>query len=69
MGWGVKVNEGGGEYTQTGRSQGQKGSISAPWEQPEVTWSALLVLQTQQTGAPLLLECAWKAKALSTSCS
>lgn len=37
-------------------SQGQKDSASALWEQPQVTWSTLLLLQTQQMGAPLPLE-------------
>lgn len=52
--------------SQTHCSQGQKGSIVAVWEQTEVTGSTPLFLETQQKGAPLFLECSWKANALST---
>ena len=47
-----------GQRLGAGCSQGQQDSASALWEQPQVTWSTLLLLQTQQMGAPLPLESA-----------
>ena len=60
------------ERAQSGCSQGQKSSISALWAQTEVTWSALLLLETQQMGGPtfsrMFLGSKWPTHKLLFNC-